>query len=107
VAARRDVNNAGYVIWKSLETTTMAEWNRTLLLTSGPPRICVRRSCRTCRATLRAHRQHRQRGRRFQRSRLAAYCVSKQALVALTEVIQDANHDNGIKAWVVCPGFVD
>jgi NAD(P)-dependent dehydrogenase (short-subunit alcohol dehydrogenase family) len=38
---------------------------------------------------------------------LAAYCVSKHALRALTEVIQDGNHDNGIKAWVVCPGFVD
>ena len=37
---------------------------------------------------------------------LAAYCVSKHALVALTEVIQDGNHDNGIKAWVICPGFV-
>ena len=22
-------------------------------------------------------------------------------------VIQDGNHDNGIKAWVICPGFVD
>jgi NAD(P)-dependent dehydrogenase (short-subunit alcohol dehydrogenase family) len=38
---------------------------------------------------------------------LAAYCVSKHALGALTEVIQDANHDHGIKAWVICPGFVD
>ncbi len=38
---------------------------------------------------------------------LAAYCVSKHALRALTEVIQDGNHDNRIKAWVVCPGFVD
>ena len=38
---------------------------------------------------------------------LAAYCVSKHALVALTEVIQDGNHDNGIKAWVICPGFVN
>jgi len=28
-------------------------------------------------------------------------------LRALTEVIQDANHDNGVKAWVICPGFVD
>ena len=27
-----------------------------------------------------------------------AYCVSKHALGALTEVIQDANRDNGIKA---------
>jgi NAD(P)-dependent dehydrogenase (short-subunit alcohol dehydrogenase family) len=38
---------------------------------------------------------------------LAAYCVSKHALRAPTEVIQDGHHDNGIKAWVVCPGFVD
>ena len=38
---------------------------------------------------------------------LTAYCVSKHALRALTEVIQDANHDNGIKAWVICLGFVD
>jgi 3-oxoacyl-[acyl-carrier protein] reductase len=37
----------------------------------------------------------------------AAYCVSKHALRALTEVIQDGNHTNGIKAWVVCPGFVE
>jgi hypothetical protein len=22
-------------------------------------------------------------------------------------VIQGGNHDNGIKAWAVCPGFVD
>lgn len=34
---------------------------------------------------------------------LAAYCVSKHALAALTEVIQDGNHDNGIKAWSSAP----
>jgi NAD(P)-dependent dehydrogenase (short-subunit alcohol dehydrogenase family) len=56
---------------------------------------------------LRPHYQHRQRGRCRHRPGLAAYCVSKHALGALTEVIQDANHDNGIKAWVICPGFVD
>jgi hypothetical protein len=50
------VNNAGYALWKPLETTTMAEWDRTF---------------------------------------------------ALTEVIQDAHHDDGIKAWGICPGFVD
>jgi short-subunit dehydrogenase len=38
---------------------------------------------------------------------LAAYRASKHALGALTQVIQDAHHDCGIKAWVVCPGFVD
>ena len=27
--------------------------------------------------------------------------------MALTEVIEDGNHDNSIKAWVICPGRVD
>lgn len=38
---------------------------------------------------------------------LAAYCVSKHALAALTEVIQDGNHNNGNQGLVICPGFVD
>ena len=25
----------------------------------------------------------------------------------VVERIQGANHDNGIKAWIICPGFVD
>ena len=38
---------------------------------------------------------------------LAAMLAAEGAQVALTEVIQDANHDNGIQAWVICSGFVD
>jgi hypothetical protein len=34
--------------------------------------------------------------------------VSKHAVCALTDVIQDGNHDNRIKPGVMlCPGFVD
>jgi short-subunit dehydrogenase len=102
------VNNAGYAVWKPLEDTTPADWDRAFA-------VNVRAAARLSAAVLPGMRD-----RRFGRiinigseagvaivPGLAAYCVSKHALVALTEVIQDGNHDNGIKAWVICPGFVD
>src|SRR5207237_1398063 len=102
------VNNAGFAVWKPLEATTMAEWDRTFA-------VNVRAAAFLCAAVLPEMRE-----RRFGRivnvgseagvvivPGLAAYCVSKHALRALTEVVQDGNHDSGIKAWVVCPGFVD
>ena len=102
------VNNAGYAVWKPLEETALAEWDHTFA-------VNVRAAACLCAAVLPG-----MQARRFGRiinigseagvavvPGLAAYCVSKQALVVLTEVIQDGNHDNGIKAWVICPGFVD
>lgn len=38
---------------------------------------------------------------------MGAYAVSKHALRVLTELIQEENQDWGIKAWAICPGFVD
>lgn len=35
------------------------------------------------------------------------YAISKHALRVLTELIQEENQDFGIKAWAICPGFVD
>jgi NAD(P)-dependent dehydrogenase (short-subunit alcohol dehydrogenase family) len=102
------VNNAGHALWKPLEQTTMTEWDRTFS-------VNVRAAAYLCAAVL-PDMQARRWGRIINVGSeagvaivpgLAAYCVSKHALRALTEVIQDANHDNGIKAWVVCPGFVD
>jgi short-subunit dehydrogenase len=102
------VNNAGFGLWKPLEATSMAEWDHTFA-------VNVRAAACLSAAVLPGMQQ-----RRFGRvinisseagvaivPGLAAYCVSKHALGALTEVIQDANHGNGIKAWVICPGFVD
>jgi short-subunit dehydrogenase len=101
------INNAGYAVWKPLEATTIAEWDHTFA-------VNVRAAAHLCTAVLPGMAE-----RGFGRiiniaseagvaivPGLAAYCVSKHALVALTEVIQDGNHGNGIKAWVICPGFV-
>ena len=102
------VNNAGFAVWKPLEATSLAEWDHTFA-------VNVRAAAYLCAAVLPGM-QERRFGRVINISSeagvaivpgLAAYCVSKHALGALTEVVQDANHDNGIKAWVICPGFVD
>ena len=102
------VNNAGYAVWKPLQVTTLDEWDHTFA-------VNVRAAAYLCANVLPD-----MRARRFGRiinlgseagvaivPGLAAYCVSKHALGALTQVIQDGNHDSGIKAWVICPGFVD
>jgi 2-hydroxycyclohexanecarboxyl-CoA dehydrogenase len=99
------VNNAGYAVWKPLEATTMAEWDHTFA-------VNVRAAAYLSAAVLPG-----MAARRFGRiinigseagvaivPGPAAYCVSKHALVALIEVIQAANYENGIKAWVICPG---
>jgi NAD(P)-dependent dehydrogenase (short-subunit alcohol dehydrogenase family) len=38
---------------------------------------------------------------------MGAYAVSKHALRVMTELIQDENQEWGIKAWAICPGYVD
>jgi short-subunit dehydrogenase len=38
---------------------------------------------------------------------MGAYAISKHALRVLTELIQEENQTFGLKAWAVCPGFVD
>jgi NAD(P)-dependent dehydrogenase (short-subunit alcohol dehydrogenase family) len=100
------VNNAGYAVCKPLEATNMTEWDRTFA-------VNVRAAARLCAAVLPGM-QARGFGRIVNIGSeagvaivpgLAAYGVSMHALRALTEVIQDASHDNGIKAWVISPGF--
>jgi short-subunit dehydrogenase len=102
------INNAGFAVWKPLEATSLAEWDHTFA-------VNVRAAAYLCASVL-PDMQRRGFGRIVNIGSeagvaivpgLAAYCVSKHALRALTEVIQDGNHTNGIKAWVVCPGFVD
>ena len=38
---------------------------------------------------------------------MGAYAISKHALRVLTELIQQENQEFGVKAWAICPGFVD
>lgn len=38
---------------------------------------------------------------------MGPYAVSKHALRVLTELIQEENQEFGIKAWAICPGFVN
>jgi short-subunit dehydrogenase len=102
------VNNAGFGLSKPLEETSIAEWDHTFAINV--------RAAAYLSATVLPSMQARRFGRVINIGSeagvaiapgMAAYCVSKHALRALTEVIQDANHDNGIKAWIICPGFVD
>ena len=84
-------------MWKPLEETTFGEWDHTFA-------VNLRAAAYLCGGVLSD-----MAARRFGRiinigseagvaivASLAAYCVSKHALGALTEVIQNAHHDNGV-----------
>ena len=79
------VNNAGYAVWKPLEATSMAEWDQTFA-------VNVRAAAYLCAAVL-PEMQQRKFGRIVNVGSeaavaivpgLAAYCVSKHALRALS-----------------------
>lgn len=38
---------------------------------------------------------------------MGAYAISKHGLRVLTDLIQDENQEHGVKAWAICPGYVD
>ncbi|MBA3533928.1 MAG: SDR family oxidoreductase [Ardenticatenales bacterium] len=38
---------------------------------------------------------------------MGAYCISKNALRVMTQLIQEENQDRNIKAWAISPGMVD
>lgn len=102
------VNNAGVALRRPLEETTMTEWDHTFAVNVRAAAFLI--------AAVLPDMQARRFGRIINIGseagvaivpELAAYCVSKHALGALTQVVQDGNQDKGIKAWVICPGFVD
>jgi NADP-dependent 3-hydroxy acid dehydrogenase YdfG len=85
------VNNAGFALWKTLEETSIAEWDRTFAVNVWSAALLS--------AAVLPGMQARGFGRIVNIGSetgvaivpgLAAYCVSKHALRALTEVIQMA-----------------
>lgn len=38
---------------------------------------------------------------------MGAYAISKHGLRVLTDLIQDENQEQGVKAWAICPGYTD
>ena len=102
------VNSGGIVYTTPIHETDMRVWDACLDINLGAPTLL-------CAAVLPGMRE-RKRGYIvnisseagvFVYESMGAYAISKHALRVLTELIQQENQELGLKAWAICPGFVD
>ncbi len=102
------VNAAGIEIEKTVEETTLEEWNRVLAVnvtgTFLVSKYCLpllRRSAHASIVNLGSYDGF------IADPSLAAYCASKGAVHALTRAMACDHGSEGIRVNAVCPGFVD
>jgi len=102
------VNSAANVYTSPIHSTDMSAWDATLA-------VNLRAPTQLCSLVLPGMRE-RKRGYIINLSseagsivyaEMGAYAVSKHALRVLTELIQQENQALGIKAWAICPGYVN
>jgi NAD(P)-dependent dehydrogenase (short-subunit alcohol dehydrogenase family) len=102
------VNNGGIVYTTPIHELDMRAWDACLEVNLRAPTLL-------CAAVLPGMRE-RKRGYIvniaseagvFVYGGMGAYAISKHALRVLTELIQEENQEFGLKAWAICPGFVD
>lgn len=102
------VNNAGVYYTAPVHALDMQQWDTTFS-------INLRAPAALCRAVLPQMRERRagaiiniaSEAGALVYGGMGAYAVSKHALRVLTELIQEENQALGIKAWAICPGYVD
>ena len=102
------VNNAGVYSTAPVHALDMEQWDMTFS-------INLRAPAALCRAVLPSMRERRRgaivniasEAGALVYAGMGAYAVSKHALRVLTELIQEENQALGIKAWAICPGYVD
>jgi NAD(P)-dependent dehydrogenase (short-subunit alcohol dehydrogenase family) len=102
------VNNGGIAYTTPIHEIDMQAWDACLAVNLRAPTLL-------CAAVLPGMRE-RKRGYiiniaseagAFVYGGMGAYAISKHALRVLTELIQAENQELGLKAWAICPGFVD
>lgn len=101
------VNSAGRVDLQYIHELDMVRWDSNIELNLRVPAML-------CAAILPSMRERRKgyiinissEAGVYDYAGMGAYGVSKHALCALTELIQNENQHLGIKAWAICPGNV-
>ncbi len=102
------VNAAGIEIEKTIEDTTLDEWNRVMAVNCTGMFLTSRRAVKLMRATSNGSIINFGSYDGFIADpMLAAYCASKGAVHALTRAMACDHGPEGIRVNAVCPGYVD
>ncbi len=101
------LNNAAIQVNKTVEDTTVEEWNREINVNLGGVFLCSKfflphlRRTRGCIINMSSVNGF------FVEPRCAGYCATKAAIIGLTKAMAIDHGKEGIRVNCICPGYVD
>jgi NAD(P)-dependent dehydrogenase (short-subunit alcohol dehydrogenase family) len=101
------VNNAAIQVNKTVEETSVEEWNREMAVNVGGIFLCSKffmphlRLTKGCIVNMSSVNGF------FVEPRCAGYCATKAAIIALTKAMAIDHGKEGIRVNCICPGYID
>jgi NAD(P)-dependent dehydrogenase (short-subunit alcohol dehydrogenase family) len=100
-------NNAAIQVNKTVEDTTVEEWNREMAVNLGGVFLCSKfflphlRKTRGCIINMASVNGF------FVEPRCAGYCATKGGIIALTKAMAIDHGKEGVRVNCICPGYID